>query len=730
MSGWLDDNLGYLLYVAATVVVFASVDFWLRFASPRAKFGAPVWWAMAIVVGSGWILIQAAGRAAPEQVVEFLLAVTLAFLAVGGVLLARRRVQIERLVADSANLRTALEAVPFDLWVLDASGQPIFLNTEARRHGGSDGMGLLPEDRADREFANRRALKGEIVRGEVTSAKGEDQRHCYRVIVPVRKGPKIVGAVGAQLDITSRVEADEALRRSEEKLALHVRHTPMPVIEWNLAFGVTAWNPAAERLFGYSLTEALGRHAVGFIVPESARSQMNRVWAALLAHKGGTRTAVENVTKGGRTIHCEWYNTPLVDDTGAVIGVATSVQDDTEREILQKQLHQAQKMESIGQLAGGVAHEFNNLLTPMLMQTDLVVQTYAHDPRLMDLVKPVQTAIHQASELNRRILALGRRNPEQREPLLLNPLVENALALLRPSLDRRIEFTISLADKLEPLLLDRAYVTQIVMNLALNARDTLLEKLSRDPPAGWIPQLRVTTERVKDAVRREAASAMPFTLSVQRLTVTDNGLGIPAEIRGRIFEPFFTTKPTGSGTGLGLAVVWNVVHNLGGWIEVDEGPHGEGTRFQISIPETPSVTAAVSSPATTSTITKLGQKSMRPLKILIAEDNSLVAETFAAVLGTAGHEVLVAQDGEEAWEFFSRRSTRFDALLADYNMPRVSGGELLRRVKQGGFQGRVIIVSGYLTSEKVDELIRHGADGVLRKPFSPSELFGVLEGPL
>jgi CheY-like chemotaxis protein len=124
---------------------------------------------------------------------------------------------------------------------------------------------------------------------------------------------------------------------------------------------------------------------------------------------------------------------------------------------------------------------------------------------------------------------------------------------------------------------------------------------------------------------------------------------------------------------------------------------------------------------------KLGQKSPRPQKILIVEDNALVAETFAAVLGSAGHDIVIAQDGEEAWELFGRHGAKFDAVLADYNMPRISGGELLRRVKASGFPGRVLIVSGYLTAEKVEDLIRLGADGVLRKPFSPTELFGMLE---
>ncbi len=685
-----------------------------------------------------WITAIALGR----QRMEWFLSIPLLILgfgaAVTGVLraeLGARRAVEARLSESEARLRTAIDNLPCDFWMMDGSLRYTLLNAASREHWGDhvgrglDDLKIAQATRVEWADVNRRAFAGETVKHEVTYELRGRQHHYSSVVAPVRVDGKVLAILGVNFDVTDHVETENALRRSEEKLALHVRQTPLAVIEWNLEFRVTAWNPSAERIFGFSAAEAMGRHAVGLIVGEAARPQVERIWAALLTHKGGTRSTNENVTKDGRIIRCEWYNTPLIDRTGVVIGVASSVQDVTESELLQKQLHQAQKMESIGQLAGGVAHEFNNLLTPMFVQSDMLAFHYAHDAKLVAMLHPIQEAIQQAAQLNQRILAVGRHSAEQRELQPLNPLVENAVELLRPGFDRRVELVVDLAPGLPPVLVDRAHVAQIVMNLALNARDTLLEKLADSPPRGWVPRVSITTIATNSAGRRDGASSAPFAQMCQRLTVTDNGRGIPADVGQRIFEPFFTTKEPGHGTGLGLAVVWNVVHGLGGWIEFEPGPGGEGTSFHVflPLPDVPAAFVGHAPAAPAAPAFKFGRKSARPLRVLLVEDNALVTETFTAMLTASGHTVTAAQDGEAGWETFKQRGGEFDLVLADYNMPRLNGADLLQRIKSAGFAGRVVIVSGYLTTEKLDELKRLGADAVLRKPFTPAKLLEAIE---
>lgn len=686
-----------------------------------------------------WVQAIALGR----QRMEWVLSIPLLILGFGAAISGALRGELEarqavmaRLRESEARLRTAIDNLPCDLWMMDMSLRYTLLNAGSRAKWGDntgrslDELQVAQATRQEWAEINRRAFDGEVVRHESAFEVAGRKHHFSSVVAPVRLDGSVVGILGVNFDITPRVEAEAALRRSEEKLALHVRHTPLAVIEWNLAMRVTAWNPSAERIFGYTAAEAMGRAATGLIVRDEDRSGVERVWTALLAHKGGTRATNDNVTKDGRVIHCEWYNTPLIDASGAVIGVASSVQDVTDRDALERQLRQAQKMESIGQLAGGVAHEFNNLLTPMLVQSDLIAQHYAHDRQLVALLRPLQEAAAQAAQLNQRILAVGRRSAEQWTMQPLNPLVENAVALLRPTLDRRIDLRVLLAPGLSPVLADRASIAQIVMNLAINARDTVLEKLERKGASGWTPRITISTEMVGATNRRDGVSASPFPINCQRLTVTDNGLGIPEAQRAHVFEPFYTTKAPGRGTGLGLAVVWSVARSLRGWVEFETGPDGEGTTFHIYLPVSDPPPAVLNPPMekAPAEVRRVSLKTARPLKLLIVEDNSLVTDTYVAVLGAAGHQVTVADDGERGWEMFQRRTGEFDLVLADCNMPGLTGGELLQRLRDSGFSGRVILVSGYLNSDKLEELMRRGASAVLRKPFTPTKLLAVIEG--
>jgi two-component system, cell cycle sensor histidine kinase and response regulator CckA len=642
----------------------------------------------------------------------------------------RRTRRAEAALRESeARLRTIFDNLPFSFWVVDRSGRCVLHNEHAAEWRGPflgktpDELAITPAQRAEFAETDRQAMAGHVVHRPTVEVRADGRkRHGFKVVAPIRVENQITGALGIELDITDRVEAEQARRESEAKLALHVAQTPLAVVEWDLNHEIRGWNPAAERIFGYTASEAIGRDGVTLLVPEPARPAALEMWWSLLAQQDHVRCTLENRTKDGRAITCEWYHTPLIAEDGAVVGVASHAQDITERVTLERHLRQTQKMESLGQIAGGVAHEFNNLLTPMLVQVSLIQEMRQSDEELTAMLRPIRDAIRQAADLNQRILAVGRRASDQRELLALNPLVENAVGLLRHTLDRRIELIVELGNDLGLISLTRSAVSQIVMNLALNARYALLARLKEDPPSDWSPELTVRTSRcvaMPTIVGRNRRKAQPCAC----LSVEDNGTGMSDEVRQRIFDPFFTTKPAGQGTGLGLAVVWNLIDDLGGWIEV-ESALGAGTRFCVYLPiASPTPTSASEQNVTTLAPERVTlRRPARSHRVMVAEDNPLVAETLTRVLEHAGYSITLANDGEEAWRLINEAEQPVELLLADLNMPRLSGRDLLERMATLTRPCPVIILTGHVTTAQVNELEEFGAAAVLRKPLGMNEV--------
>jgi PAS domain S-box-containing protein len=678
-------------------------------------------WVQAIEVGRErmmWLL------AVPMLILGFASATTGALRAEIG---ARRRIEAQ-LRESEARLLTAIDNIPFDFWMTDETGRYILSNAASRQCWGDfvgktlADLDLPPETRALWEQNNRRAFGGEVVQGDVTLTVAGQTRFVHNIIAPVRLGDRIAGILGVNVDLTKRVEAEEALRKSERRFAQHVRQTPLAVIEYDTELKVLAWNPAAERIFGYTAAEALDKNTRDLIVPDKAREHVNRVWKNILTGRDGTRSTNENVTKDGRVIFCDWYNTPLFDDDGCIVGVASHCEDITARTAVEKHLRQTQKIESLGQLAAGVAHEFNNLLTPMLLRLEMLRYDRAGDTDLLAALRSIEDAIDQAAQLNQRILAVGRRSAEKREMLMLNPVVEDTLGLLRHTVDRRIVLDVQLAPGFGPLLLDRSQVAQIVVNLTLNAHDAVLEKISREI-RGWMPRIEVSTTAIQAAPPVESGSAPGLLRTCQRLTVADNGAGMDPEVRAHVFEPFYTTKPPGQGTGLGLAVVWNVVKNLEGWIELLSQP-GEGTTFHIyfPVPEISAPSRAVSDDGSFS----VAISPTPGLRILLVDDNTFVASTMNHLLTREGHVVTYVQNGEEAWSRCVGNPGAYDLVVTDQNMPKLTGLELVRRLREAGSTLRVVVVSGHLAPELVHELECLDVKGVLTKPFTQKELLALI----
>src|SRR5208282_3376800 len=322
------------------------------------------------------------------------------------------------------------------------------------------------------------------------------------------KGPyrdatgRVIGLLGISRDITGRKRAEEEIHKSEQRLRIHVEHTPLAAIEWDLQLRVVAWNAAAERIFGFSREEAMGQHA-HFIVPPNFRQQVDRVWQDLLDQKGAPCYTAnnDNMTKDGRTISCEWYNTPLVDESGRVFGVASLVQDVTERVALEERLRHSQKMEAIGRLAGGVAHDFNNLLTVIMGYCQILAGGVPAAGRLMDATAQIRIAAERAEEITRQLLAFSRKQVLQPRVLDLNDIMMNLDTMLRRLIGEDVEILSVPGRDLGRVKADPGQIEQVIMNLAVNARDAM--------PSGGKLTLETENMDLKDAYALEHSPLQP-----------------------------------------------------------------------------------------------------------------------------------------------------------------------------------------------------------------------------
>jgi len=500
-------------------------------------------------------------------------------------------------------------------------------------------------------------------------------------------------------DISDRRQAEEERRTLERKLRLHVLNTPMGVVEWNREFEVSAWNPAAERIFGFSAEEAIGRHIAGFLIPEGAREHVDGIVEDLLAGRGGRRSVNENLTKDRGTILCDWYNTPLIDEENVVIGVASLVNDITERHDLEERVRQSEKMDAIGQLAGGIAHDFNNQLTGIMANADLVART-SDDPRVQSYIHDIIGAATRSGHLIRQLLAFARKGDYQTETVDVHDTIQEVTTLLARSIDKRITIRHELHARPPTATGDPSQLQSAFLNLALNARDAM--------PDGGVLTFASDIHELDAASCRDLVVEAPPGCYL-RVAVGDNGIGISGEHQKRMFEPFFTTKEPGKGTGMGLAGVYGTMRTHGGGLRVTSEV-GRGTTVELFLPRAENVDR-------TELVAGKDQDPQSPASILVVEDEPAVCDTIHTFLESLGHEVQTCEDGVQAVELYRHHWREIDLVLLDMVMPRMGGRETFHAMRTINPAARVLLLSGFSLSTEAQQLLEDGAHSFLQKPF-------------
>ncbi|MBI4717561.1 MAG: PAS domain S-box protein [Planctomycetes bacterium] len=374
-------------------------------------------------------------------------------------------------------------------------------------------------------------------------------------------------------DLTEQEAVLNRLNDAWQRLQFHVERMPLAYITWDTNFRAVEWNPAAARIFGYTREEAVGKHAYELVVPADAVPAVEQVWAGLLKGDTSSHSINPNVRKDGSRLTCEWFNTPLRDPVGRVMGVASMAMDVSERELLETQLRNAQKLESLGVLAGGVAHDFNSSLMVILGNTSLLRAMKGLPPRALENIELIEEAGLRANHLIKHLLTFAQTGRHSPQPTDLNALIRDALRFVGSSVGPMHELQLELAESLPEVLADRGQMEQILLNLCMNAKQA-------QPEGGPI----VISTRAATLAEQQIARCVPHDARPGRyveLSVQDSGCGMSPATVARIFDPFFTTKSEGH--GLGLAAVLGILRQHRGAALVDSAP-GKGTRIRVYLP--------------------------------------------------------------------------------------------------------------------------------------------------
>jgi two-component system, cell cycle sensor histidine kinase and response regulator CckA len=503
-------------------------------------------------------------------------------------------------------------------------------------------------------------------------------------------------------DITDRKQADEKLKESEEKFSKAFHSGPDAITLSTMADGrFIEVNDNYLRLTGFTRDEVIGRTV--WDVGTWRNRKERELFVALLKRDGEVRDLETQLpVKSGevRTIRTSAH----IIDLGGSPCIISILRDITARKILEEELRQAQKMEAVGRLAGGVAHDFNNLLVGILGYSELLKNKLPEEGPLYRMADEINAAAMRARDLTSRLLALSRRQVLQPKVLDFNALVRQAERLLRPIIGEDIRIVMRLDPKTGPVKADPAQLEQVILNLALNARDAM--------PQGGILSLETCNIRVDAGMARQHSGLIPG--SYVRLSVTDTGRGIRPEIMARIFEPFFTTKDEGKGGGLGLSTVYGIVKQSGGCVTV-ASEQGKGAAFGIFLPRANQMPEKLA-PAEEVAFPVFGTET-----ILIVEDEPVVRKLARDVLEERGYRILCASSGPEALRLSDDNPEPIQLLITDVVMPEMSGPELANLLQKSRPQTRVLYMSGY-TDDEI--LCRKGLpenSAFIQKPYTPEQ---------
>ena len=526
-------------------------------------------------------------------------------------------------------------------------------------------------------------------------------------------------------DISDRKRIEGELRRAHEELA---RRTTQEIGEFrarlaaiidssedaiigkNLDGTVTAWNRGAERIYGYAPDEIVGRN-ISLLTPKDRPDEIPQILERIRRGEHFEHYETVRVTKDGRRLDVSISISPIREPGGQIVGASAIARDVTAQKRAEEHLRQGQKMEAVGRLAGGLAHDFNNILGIITACTELLRTQTASGGDPSEYTANIQKAVERGASLTRQLLAFTRKSPIQPQLIDLNARLKDVTKLIRPLMGDDVEIIINPRCSAAVIEIDPGQFDQVVLNLAVNSRDAM-------PKGGkFILETALVDLDANFVEQHGPMNAGSYVL----LAASDTGTGMDPATVSRIFEPFFTTKEVGKGTGLGLATVYAIVQQGGGYVWVYSEP-GSGTTFKIYLPSAENKIGEKPQPETEITVRR-----REGTTILLVEDDEIMLGLTRQLLEANGYSVLDAMDGAAALELMRAHSSRIDVLLTDVVMRGMNGPDLATKILATNPEVKPVFMSGY-TGELIAQQSNIKRDvPLLEKPFTRTALWKILD---
>ncbi|MEI1375573.1 response regulator [Nostoc sp. UHCC 0926] len=637
----------------------------------------------------------------------------------GDLLVRSMRYAIERQRADNAlrqseeRFRVALKNSPIFVYNQDMELRYTWVYNPSdgltvEEMLGKQDLDIIPVEDAQRLITIKRGVltTGIGTREEVSITIKDTTRYYDLTVEPLRnESQELVGVTCASIDISERQAALRDRKLAEEKIreqAALLDVTTDAICVRDLNNEIIFWNKGAETVFGWQATESCGKNANELLFDEPSPE----IEAALLQviSKGKWQGELTKLTKMGKEILVASRWSLVCDEHGKPKSILTVDTDITEKKLLEAQLFRAQRLESIGTLASGIAHDLNNILTPILAGAQLLPLKFPNiDERTRHLLEILEINAKRGADLVKQVLSFARGVEGKRITLQFKHLIVEVAKILKETFPKCIEVSTDVPQDLWMVSGDSTQLHQVLMNLCVNARDAM--------PNSGILSISGENLLIDENYARMNLEAKegPYTV----ITVFDTGVGIPREILDRIFEPFFTTKDVGQGTGLGLSTVLGIIKSHGGFVNVYSEP-GSGTSFKVYLPAVEGM----------ETITP---EELRPQRghgelILVVDDEVAIQEITRTSLEAHNYKTLIASDGMEAIALYAQYRDKISAVLMDIMLPSLDGLTAIRTLQKINPQVRIIASSGLTSDNKLSAVAAIGVNTFLSKPYTVNEL--------